>query len=197
VSLSCFYLASQGETGRSIQLLGRACADLIRLDQVMSVTCFTFPVQQFMVSSKTYTTYKMPMKSPSSPAPAEQQAKKFDAFAFYSNDFQRMKALLGKEEDSQEALAAVNDSIHGTNDGRRNVRRRGTGTRPIQEGVTRKTRISFEVHPSLIFDDLLFAEDANSDGLADQADDEIDILEVLLQRMLQQQHPEDGSGRSN
>ena len=137
-------------------------------------------------------------KSPSPPAPAEQKAKKFDAFAFYSNDFQRMKALLGKEEDSQEALAAVNDSIHGTNDGRRNVRRRGTGTRPIQEGVTRKTRISFEVHPSLIFDDLLFAEDANlSDGLADQADDEIDILEILLQRMLQQQHPEDGSGRSN
>ena len=121
-------------------------------------------------------------KSPSPPAPAEQKAKKFDAFAFYSNDFRRMKALLGKEEDSQEALAAVNDSIHGTNDGRRNVRRRGTGTRPIQEGVVRKTRISFEVHPSLIFDDLLFAEDANlSDGLADQADDEIDILEVLLQ----------------
>ena len=121
-----------------------------------------------------------------------------DAFAFYSNDFRRMKALLGKEEDSQEALAAVNDSIHGTNDGRRNVRRRGTGTRPIQEGVTRKTRISFEVHPSLIIEDLLFAEDANlSDGLADQADDEIDILEILLQRMLQQQHPKDGSGRSN
>ena len=140
-------------------------------------------------------------KSPSPPAPAEQQAEKFDAFAFYSNDFQRMKALLGKElgkeEDSQEALEAVNDSIHGTNDGRHNVRRRGTGTRPIQEGVTRKTRISFEVHPSLIFEDLLF-EDANlSDGLADQADDEIDILEILLQRTLQQQHPEDGSGRSN
>ena len=142
------------------------------------------------------------MKSPpsnttSAKRPATEQAEKFDAFSFYSNDFRRMKALLGKEEDSQEALAAVNDSIHGTNDGRRNVRRRGTGTRPIQEGVVRKTRISFEVHPSLIFDDLLFAEDANSDGLADQADDEIDILEVLLQRMLQQQHPEDGSGRSN
>ena len=112
-----------------------------------------------------------------------------------------MKALLGKEDDdlfsSQEALAAVNDSIHGTNDGRRNVRRRGTGTRPIQEGVTRKTRISFEVHPSLIFEDLLFAEDANSDELADQVGDEIDILEILLQRMLHQQHPKDGSGRSN
>ena len=126
----------------------------------------------------------MPMKSPpsnttSATRPATEQAEIFDAFAFYSNDFRRMKALLGKEEDSQEALAAVNDSIHGTNDGRRNVRRRGTGTRPIQEGVTRKTRISFEVHPSLIIEDLLFAEDANlSDVLADQADDDSSLLQL-------------------
>ena len=129
----------------------------------------------------------MSTKSPSSnstlaTAPAEQQAEKFDAFAFYSNDFQRLKALLGKEDDSQEALAAVNDSIHGTNDGRRNVRRRGSGTRPIQEGVTRKTRISFEVHPSLLLDDLLFAADANSSAEpADELDNEMEVLEVLLE----------------
>ncbi len=66
-----------------------------------------------------------------------EQTTNADAFLFYSDDEVRMRAL---------------------SDGRvgANVNQESTET----EGIIRKTRISFELHPSVFFEDLLLAEDS-------------------------------------
>ena len=87
------------------------------------------------------------------------QTKHFDAFSYYSNDSVRMKRLLMKEDnetvvaDSRRAISAARPSIGIDASSERS---RGTDAKPNEEGNTsRKTRISFEVHPSLLLDDLL------------------------------------------
>ena len=87
---------------------------------------------------------------------------KHDAFLHYSNDETRMNTLMMKEASKCQRQQRV-----------------------TQE---RKTRISFEVHPSLILEDLLFDNDgdciAESDdigSLLDCEDDSSDDIEYLLE----------------
>jgi len=91
-----------------------------------------------------------------------------DAFSRYSNDLQRMKAILLLSEDQDletseddaddlDALAAINRALsslgmtnitHLNQDN--NERREGNNSRRIHDGNVRKTRLSWELHPILI-----------------------------------------------
>ena len=74
---------------------------------------------------------------------------KFDAFQYYSSDLLRLKTLLlSPEEDGDEpgTLAAINDILKSAG---LSIKQNEVGTRP-----QRKTRLSWEVHPSLLLHDL-------------------------------------------
>ena len=114
------------------------------------------------------------------PKDVDQEGSKFDAFEYYSSDLLRFKALLlssdEEEDDELNDLAAVNDilrsaglssitSNHVNKDDPK--RRRGNNSQPIKEqketGTSRKTRLSWEVHPSLILPELYqFEEEITS-----------------------------------
>eukprot|EP00581_Thalassiosira_minuscula_P009622 CAMPEP_0183708716 /NCGR_PEP_ID=MMETSP0737-20130205/4937_1 /TAXON_ID=385413 /ORGANISM="Thalassiosira miniscula, Strain CCMP1093" /LENGTH=95 /DNA_ID=CAMNT_0025936631 /DNA_START=1033 /DNA_END=1320 /DNA_ORIENTATION=- len=84
--------------------------------------------------------------------------KSNDAFLYYSNDDIRMKTL--KLEEVPETVGA------------------------IEIRVPRKTRISFELHPSVLLEDLMEEEDGdNEDIIFDSIDNNsIDhLLELLIQ----------------
>jgi len=72
---------------------------------------------------------------------SEKQATNADAFLFYSDDEFRMRALSHGRVGANQVSAAAEG-----------------------EGIVRKTRISFELHPSVLLfaDDLLLAEDEDS-----------------------------------
>jgi hypothetical protein len=74
---------------------------------------------------------------------SEKQATNADAFLFYSDDEFRMRAL------SHGRVGANQDQVCAAAEGK---------------GIVRKTRISFELHPSVLLfeDDLLLAEDEDS-----------------------------------
>ena len=111
-----------------------------------------------------------------------------DAFQYYSSDLLRLKTLiLGSDEDDDElnALAAVNDvlrsaGLSGITASRRasededaSKRRRGNNSQAIKQkqnesGTPRKTRLSWEVHPSLLLQDL-YDEDIHSVSDDDEA----------------------------
>ena len=101
---------------------------------------------------------------------------KFDAFQHYSNDLNRLKTLLlspdqqdDNDQDESSALIAVNNALRsvGLSDltlslpqAKENKmgskRRRGNSSRPIKDGHyhdQRKTRLSWELHPSLLLYD--------------------------------------------
>jgi hypothetical protein len=122
---------------------------------------------------------------------------KVDAFTKYSSNLIRMRELLLLGDDSNEDddedldyLAPLNDalrhaSISGRVDGRNNnggdasKRRRGNDSRPIpQQGflddLERKTRLSFELHPSLLLHDLIYQDVDVSAHISDDEDDEDD-----------------------
>ena len=88
----------------------------------------------------------------------EQQCDTVDAFLLYSNDEVRMRTI------SSGVLGAGQES---------------TST----EGGTRKTRISFELHPSVFIEDFLLADadDNADDSLYGEPDDisEEDVVEAL------------------
>ena len=91
--------------------------------------------------------------------------KQEDPFMWYSNQEIRMNAMLFKDSDVPATA---------TNNNEKNVR---------------KTRISFEIHPSLLFDDIIFGsdlEDQDGDGYFDfiQAlfDDDAKGAETLHQQ---------------
>lgn len=114
------------------------------------------------------------------PKDVDQEGSKFDAFEYYSSDLLRLKNLLlssDKEEDDElDNLAAVNNILRsaGLSSITSNYvnkddpkRRRGNNSQPIKEqkqkesGPSRKTRLSWEVHPSLILHELYqFEEDS-------------------------------------
>jgi hypothetical protein len=71
-----------------------------------------------------------------------------DAFSYYSNKFNLMKTLL-LQDDNVEVLPSAGITFQGP----AAKRRKGTSAQPIQDGGFRQTRISFEVHPSLLLDD--------------------------------------------
>jgi hypothetical protein len=83
-----------------------------------------------------------------------------DAFSYYSNKFNLMKTLLLKGDDVE-----VLHSAGITFQGPAAKRRKGSNSQPIQvqDGGVRQTRISFEVHPDMIFDDF-----ENFRGMVDQ-----------------------------
>ena len=71
---------------------------------------------------------------------SEEQANNADAFLLYSDDEVRMRALSHGRVGANQVSAVAEG-----------------------EGIVRKTRISFELHPVLLFDDdLLLAEDEDS-----------------------------------
>ena len=121
---------------------------------------------------------------------------KVDAFTKYSSNLIRMKELLllgddiGDEYDDDEDLnylAPLNDalrhasiSISRQNNNNNGVdaskRRRGNDSRPIaQQGlldVERKTRLSFELHPSLLLHDLMYQDVEVSAQISDDEHEE-------------------------
>ena len=101
---------------------------------------------------------------------AEPQNEDQDAFSRYSNDILRMKALLNISEDESadddlDTVAKINKALRGAGlsgllTNRDNVpkRRKGNSTVPIidqQQGSDRKTRLSWELHPSLFMHDMM------------------------------------------
>eukprot|EP00984_Skeletonema_dohrnii_P000779 scaffold223_cov96-Skeletonema_dohrnii-CCMP3373.AAC.12 len=103
-----------------------------------------------------------------------QQQPEQDAFSRYSSDLFRIKALLLCSEDNEgdddlEAVGKINEIFrsagmselldinrlgNGNDDDASSKRRRGNTSRPIQQGYSRKTRISFELHPHLLLHDM-------------------------------------------
>ena len=86
------------------------------------------------------------MKTKTEPTP-QQQELGCDAFSYYSNKFNLMKTLLLKDDDV-DVLRTAGTTSQGQGPA---VKRR-----KIQDRGVRKTRISFEAHPSLLFDEDFF-----------------------------------------
>jgi hypothetical protein len=121
---------------------------------------------------------------------------KVDAFTKYSSNLIRMRELLLLGDDSNDDdddedldyLAPLNDalrhaSISGQVDSRNNnggdasKRQRGNDSRPIpQQGflddLERKTRLSFELHPSLLLHDLIYQDVDVSAHISDDEDED-------------------------
>ena len=80
----------------------------------------------------------------------QQQQITTDAFSHYSNKFNRMKALLLKSD--VDVMHVSGNTLQEP----AAKRRKGTNSQPIQNRGVRQTKLSFEVHPSLLlYDDLL------------------------------------------
>ena len=122
---------------------------------------------------------------------------KVDAFTKYSSNLIRMKELLllghdSNEDDDEDLnyLAPLNDALrhasisisrqNNNNNNNNGVdaskRRRGNDSRPIaQQGlldVERKTRLSFELHPSLLLHDLMYQDVEVSAQISDDEHEE-------------------------
>ena len=123
----------------------------------------------------------------------DESKAKFDAFQYYSNDLLRLKTLLdssdGDDADELNALAAVRDALRSAGLSLSNLfanrvgkdsskRRRGNNSEPItielkESETPRKTRLSWEVHPSLLLHDLYdeFGEDIHVQSVSDCEED--------------------------
>jgi hypothetical protein len=122
---------------------------------------------------------------------------KVDAFTKYSSNLIRMKELLllghdSNEDDDEDLnyLAPLNDALrhasisisrqNNNNNNNNGVdaskRRRGNDSRPIpQQGfldIERKTRLSFELHPSLLLHDLMYHDVDFSAHISDDEDED-------------------------
>ena len=111
------------------------------------------------------------------------QHQKEDAFSKYSNDETRLRRLLLKDDDSDSGSSGKDPSFNLRDFAQRNYVSTSTQMKlsskdPQDDTVNpRKTRISFEVHPSLIMDDML--EDLyNMEDMLDEDDDD-DMLDLL------------------
>ena len=131
-----------------------------------------------------------------------------DAFSRYSNDLLRMKVILlnienedEEDDDDLSSLAAINQAMrsvglrdihlnhqgqqhngNGSADVSSSKRRRGNNSRPLvqQVGNQRKTRISWEVHPSLLLHDLISEFEAlDHDHCVSDEEDEEDDDQIL------------------
>ena len=90
------------------------------------------------------------VKTKTEPTP-EQRELGCDAFSYYSNKSNLMKTLLLKDDDV-EVLHTAGITFQGP----AAKRRKGASAQPIQDGDgggVRHTRISYEVHPCLLFED--------------------------------------------
>jgi hypothetical protein len=123
-----------------------------------------------------------------------------DAFSRYSNDLLRFKDLLNlsdnqddgdDDDDDLDALATINralsimvakNNLDRLNQGYGNgnfagasKRRRGNDSRLTQQGNVRKTRLSWELHPCLIFHDFMLELEALDNGIQHVPEDEEDL----------------------
>ena len=130
-----------------------------------------------------------------------------DAFSRYSNDLQRMKAILlltedqdlqADDDDDVEDLAEINRALSSmgmtniTHLNYNNERRRRNNSRSIQQGNVRKTRLSWELHPILLHalnDDNNGAHRIADDGDGGDGDDE--STERQASRQVQHQDHEE------
>ncbi|KAL7494743.1 hypothetical protein ACHAWT_003354 [Skeletonema menzelii] len=124
-----------------------------------------------------------------------QEKSEMDAFQYYSSDFLRLKTLLiGSDEDGDDlnALATVNNALRsaglsGHTAGRISVsedkdtstskRRRGNKSQSIKQkesGTSRKTRLSWELHPNLLLHDLYDSVGEDIQSVSDDEDSLID-----------------------
>ena len=111
--------------------------------------------------------YEIPTKTHSNSFPAPPATGEFDAFAFYSDDAQRMNTLLLRNEDGEAVRSQSCAS----------ARSNPSSPKPTSD---RRTRISFEVHPDLLFRDLLYFDDERSSPieLMDEGEDKfLDLLQ--------------------
>jgi hypothetical protein len=97
---------------------------------------------------------------------------KYDAFLHYSNDQVRMNKLMLKDTTDSDGTTK--------NETEPQLQQQCTN----QERKTRLTRISFEIHPSLLLEDL-FDTDLYEDEDEEDCDD-IDVLRVLENTMYKQ-----------
>ena len=116
-----------------------------------------------------------------------------DAFSCYSSNLLRMKAILlcsedDEDDDDMEAVTKINETFasaglsnvldinrHGGNgnaDDAPSKRQRGNTSRPIQRGHVRKTRLSWELHPILLLNDLFSQLDVAESAQAISDDEE-------------------------
>lgn len=122
---------------------------------------------------------------------SQHQHQQDDAFSRYSNDFVRMKSLLlssreeddhGNEDDDLDALASINRAlssagISSISQLNRDKRRRGNNASCIKQGHERKTRLSWELHPSLILHDFIEELEALDNGahlISDTGDEDVE-----------------------
>ncbi|KAL7443471.1 hypothetical protein ACHAXM_012132 [Skeletonema potamos] len=96
--------------------------------------------------------------------PPRQQAVTTDAFSYYSNKFYRMRTLL-LQDDGVEVLHCAGIILRA--DAATPKCRKGS--QPIQDSGVRQTRLSFEVHPSLLLNDdfLRMYEQMESTNISD------------------------------
>eukprot|EP00985_Skeletonema_marinoi_P016991 scaffold9244_cov141-Skeletonema_marinoi.AAC.2 len=99
-----------------------------------------------------------------------------------SSDLLRLKTLLlsdDEDDDELNALAAVNDALRsaGLSDiaaKDASKRRRGNSSQSIKQkesGTARKTRLSWELHPSLLLHDLYYQVEEDVQSIPDDGDD--------------------------
>eukprot|EP00985_Skeletonema_marinoi_P031210 scaffold36925_cov168-Skeletonema_marinoi.AAC.1 len=86
-----------------------------------------------------------------------EQADKFDAFLLYSNDDVRMRTLSGG------MVRADQESTSSETEGEGGTRKR-------------KTRISFELHPSVFIEDLLLGDDSSLSDFDDIHEDAVKTM---------------------
>ena len=128
----------------------------------------TTPLQQQATTPTLPLTYKVmtklgdgqEMKTTSSPV---------DAFAKYSNDGVRLKRILLKDDNFDLQDFA---SRHFTTAEKMNL---STNNNDASSPQDRKTRISFEAHPSLIIDEMLDTLQDNGHGMNDE-DEDVDLF---------------------
>ncbi|KAK1735245.1 hypothetical protein QTG54_013859 [Skeletonema marinoi] len=118
---------------------------------------------------------------------SQHQHEQDDAFSRYSNNFVRMKSLLlssEEEGDDLDALATINQALRSAGVSNlsqlnRDKRRRGNNSRCIKQGTERKTRISWELHPTLLLHELF---------------EELEVLDDGTHRILDDEDEEEASG---
>jgi len=120
----------------------------------------------------------------------DESKSKFDAFQYYSSDLLRLKTLLLSHDDDDDdelnALAAVNGALrsaglsdiaadhHVSNREDASKRRRGNGSQSIKQkesGTPRKTRLSWELHPSLLLHDIYYQVEEDVQSILIDGDD--------------------------
>ena len=109
-------------------------------------------------------TFVFTVRTKFEPSPQQTQLG-YDAFSYYSNKFNRMKTLLLKDDDV-EVLHSAGITFRGSAE---------TGKRrKVQDSGVRQTRLSFEVHPSLLLDEDFLGSLVGGMSCVDISDDESD-----------------------